>query len=232
MIFIWAPYDSKTAKALGEQLGKGGHRVKTIHENLSIGPHDLIVNWGSKSCPKGPYVLNQHVISNKFKEIKMLYVEGVPVPEISFKPREGFLGRKSDHVDGYDLLEKAKGDYYVEFVETIDEYRVHSWKGKTLLLEKREKAKADAHPWIRACEAGWNLYAETFDHGAAFLVPLRAVAHQAVKTLGYDFGAVDIARRKGGGLVVFEVNSAPGLEGYELTTYVNAINQVYKEIQV
>ena len=54
---------------------------------------------------------------------------------------------------------------------------------------------------------------------------------EAVKLLGLNFGAVDIGHRLiDNKLFVFEVNTAPGLEGTTLDKYSKAIYNYYKTI--
>jgi glutathione synthase/RimK-type ligase-like ATP-grasp enzyme len=47
---------------------------------------------------------------------------------------------------------------------------------------------------------------------------LIELARKAIETLGYDFGAVDIIRKKNK-LYILEVNSSPGLEDRKLNEY-------------
>jgi glutathione synthase/RimK-type ligase-like ATP-grasp enzyme len=47
-----------------------------------------------------------------------------------------------------------------------------------------------------------------------------------VSALGLDFGAVDVALRKDGVPVVWEVNKAPGLEGGSLKKYAEKLIQL------
>jgi glutathione synthase/RimK-type ligase-like ATP-grasp enzyme len=54
------------------------------------------------------------------------------------------------------------------------------------------------------------------------------LAQQAIDALGYDFGAVDIIRRRDK-LYVLEVNSSPGLEDRKLQLYADYFKQ--KELE-
>jgi glutathione synthase/RimK-type ligase-like ATP-grasp enzyme len=54
---------------------------------------------------------------------------------------------------------------------------------------------------------------------------------QAVKLLGLDFGAVDIGHRLiDNKFFVFEINTAPGLEGTTLDKYQKVIYNYYRSI--
>ncbi|MNV71557.1 Ribosomal protein S6--L-glutamate ligase [compost metagenome] len=57
-------------------------------------------------------------------------------------------------------------------------------------------------------------------------VIIQHAAVDACEVLGLDFGAVDVALGKDGKVYVFEVNTAPGIEGTCLEAYVNAFKEV------
>ena len=143
----------------------------------------------------------------------------------------------SDHVDGSDLKQElSQGDYYVKYVPTVAEYRVHIFKGLSILLgfkehryDKKWKEKGGTpHPLFRTYQLGWTIEYPAVSHTEKEPIPysrrlaLRKLGRQAVAALGYDFGAVDIGLTKEGKLLVFEVNAAPGLEGCEVDAYVDA----------
>jgi glutathione synthase/RimK-type ligase-like ATP-grasp enzyme len=54
---------------------------------------------------------------------------------------------------------------------------------------------------------------------------VREVAKKAVKSLGYLYGAVDLAVDGQGKVWVFEVNSAPGMDTQTMEAYVKAIKR-------
>jgi glutathione synthase/RimK-type ligase-like ATP-grasp enzyme len=60
---------------------------------------------------------------------------------------------------------------------------------------------------------------------------LLSSACKAVNLLGLDFGAVDIGHRLiDNKFFVFEVNTAPGLEGTTLDKYAKAIYNYYRSV--
>jgi glutathione synthase/RimK-type ligase-like ATP-grasp enzyme len=75
---------------------------------------------------------------------------------------------------------------------------------------------------IRSWNNGW-----VFCHENVQAPPkVCEVAIQAVESLGLDFGAVDIGfREKEGKAFVFEVNTAPGIEGTTVRHYVEAVRR-------
>jgi glutathione synthase/RimK-type ligase-like ATP-grasp enzyme len=108
------------------------------------------------------------------------------------------------------------------------EYRVHIFKDKVLDVQmKRKRNGSLGGSGIRNHSNGW-VYAR------AEIIPpeeLLSSSIDAVKLLGLDFGAVDIGHRLiDNKFFVFEVNTAPGLEGTTLDKYSKAIYNYYRTI--
>jgi hypothetical protein len=153
---------------------------------------------------------------NKFNELHKLMAAGVPVPRhnrTGAGPSEK-LARRFGHQEGNDLLRGlTRGDYYVEKLDIEREFRLHVVNGVVVRTGKK-MPHDNAHPWIRSTAAGWYL-----DYGSGWRGEMqqsyREAAKAAVKALGYDFGAVDLAvlrsAQRPRPFVVLEVNSAPGL---------------------
>ena len=234
MIVIWAPYDSATARRLSTAItAENAQCVRIKHKDSPV-PHGFIVNWGSQSCPKYANLNSKAPIGNKLKELKKLSAAGVPVPKYmtEMPGQAGWLARKLHHVNGSDLAPDASpldADFWTKIVTCPREFRVHVFNGKSILLGERAPMVAKHHPWIRTTDNGWDIVYPSMEPGKdpighSLRVTLRAVAIKAVKAVGYDFGAVDIGLQETGDLVVFEVNSAPGLDpGAELNRYRDAI---------
>ena len=116
------------------------------------------------------------------------------------------------------------GDYYVEYRETEAEFRVHIWRGLSIRFGVKIPRLPHPHPKWRSWSSGWRL-AYTLDAGGEDRAAIRKLAVRAVEALGLDFGAVDIGRDISDKLFVFEVNTAPGIEGGTLVAYANKIAQ-------
>jgi glutathione synthase/RimK-type ligase-like ATP-grasp enzyme len=106
------------------------------------------------------------------------------------------------------------------------EYRVHVFKDQVLDVQMKRKRNGSLRgSGIRNYSNGW-VYAR------AEIAPseeLLLSSIQAVKLLGLDFGAVDIGHRLiDNKFFVFEVNTAPGLEGTTLDKYQKAIYNYYR----
>jgi hypothetical protein len=147
-------------------------------------------------------------------------------------PVEEWLPRANSHAGGNDLLRAnlINPDFWVKKEDLIDEFRIHSFNGKSIRAgQKVQRANrpdgSPAHPWIRSFDAGWVLQYDGFSstEGA------RALAAKAVESLGLQFGAVDLAQRRDGTLMVLEVNRAPGVEGGTIQAYVKAIQRLLED---
>lgn len=207
-----------------------------------------IVCWGTALPPiDGLRVLNSMEIQlDKYQQwVKLSRV--VLSPRMS-KPdsyrgeryyrESGYVPRSSYHTGGLDLLGMGKtvrADYYTFKENFTNEYRIHSFNGRSIRAGQKVPregftpvSEADwkpnsnlLHPWVRSYDGGWKISYNEFSS-----TPLmREIAHKAVKTLGLTFGAVDLAQRPNGDLVVLEVNTAPGIEGNTLNVYARAVKR-------
>lgn len=132
-------------------------------------------------------------------------------------PDPSWIGRESSHVGGADLLAGRGTDYFAKKEDLVNEYRVHSFGGKSIRAGKKIHREnfPNPHPWIRSFDAGWKI---SYD-GDSIRQRHRDLAHEAVKALNLHFGAVDIGERADGSLIVLEVNRAPGIEAGTLEAY-------------
>lgn len=145
----------------------------------------------------------------------------LPVPVIP--DMSEWLGRLNNHIAGSDLLNApARPDFYVKKLNLVSEYRVHSFRGVSIRAGKKIPVEGGAtHPWVRSSLGGWKI---SYD-GHSVKQKHRDLAHEAVKALGLDFGAVDLGKTSDGDLVVLEVNRAPGLDGGTISQYVKHIKR-------
>lgn len=130
----------------------------------------------------------------------------------------------------------TRASLYTKFWKADYEIRVHVFRGRVIDLQRKRKvldaARLAGLPlddrnrayWIRSHRTGW-----IFSREVAKLSPeLEGLAISAVGCLGLSFGAVDIRVRNNRGVVV-EINSAPGLAGSTMNTYVTKISEFFKE---
>lgn len=230
MIYLLCKKSSETAVALVNEMNgiKEGIAVKVRDMNARrFNPAEarLVICWGCSGGFASTVqfkVLNNFHIHSKFNELTMLQADGVLTP--SFSRHEHWtdsLARTEHHSEAKDLLSGLKvGDFYTEFTPTDEEYRVHIIKGHSIRIGKKVPRTENYHLRFKSWHGGWRL-AYSMDWRTEELVAnLRRLAKRAVAAVGYDFGAVDIGiRHHDKEPFVFEVNSAPGLEGGTLERY-------------
>lgn len=113
---------------------------------------------------------------------------------------------------------------YTLYMPKKEEYRVHFFKGKVIFVQRKAMVKDFQNPnfQIRNLKNGF-IYANQniqLPDNVSEVVKSFLEEHNA---LGLDFGAIDIIyNQKADKALILEVNSAPGLQGSTLNTYVEA----------
>lgn len=202
-MIVWTRRRSLGARDLVNEIKQmGGHASHVVARNCPPGA----VPWGRGG-------------GNKFMELTRLAAAKVPVPGHSLSKQPGWLARRFKHHEANDLLKGlTAGDYYVEYVPTVREFRVHIFDGRSVRVGMKQPRIPNPHPKFRSWRSGWHILYDS-ECQKYITKEVRSVAKQAVEALKYDFGAVDIGLRENGKAVVWEVNSAPGLEGNTIKTY-------------
>ena len=238
---------SVSAKRLARTLG-----TLRVSPSYNARRKDIIVNWGNSAPPHFRWMeqdLNKpHAIalaSNKLETFREFRSNSfTDVPQWTTNPEEAQhwldLGLKtycrrllSSH-SGNGIIICNDGDtlvsapLYTLHTKHKYEYRVHVFRGKVIDVQmKRKRNGAREGTGIRNHANGW-VYAR------AEIAPpeeLLLSSINAVKLLGLDFGAVDIGHRIiDNKFFVFEVNTAPGLEGTTLDKYSKAIYNYYRSL--
>lgn len=123
--------------------------------------------------------------------------------------------------------ELVSAPLYTAGVDVAREVRVHVFKGTVIDFAQKKRMSSErlrdeeieeADDNIRSHGRGW-VFARS---GVEVSDAVKDVAIRAVSALGLDFGAVDIAITPQGVAKIYEVNSAPGLEGTTLESYSRA----------
>ncbi len=238
---------SKSAKQLAESLG-----VLRVRPTYNAKRKDLIVNWGNSTPPHFRWMeqdLNKpHAIalaSNKLNTFLEYRSQSFThVPDWTTNPSEAqhwvdlgykvYCRTKLTGHSGNGIVICNDGDrivpapLYTLHTKHKHEYRVHVFKDQVIDVQMKRKRNGSLEgSGIRNHSNGW-VYAR------ADVLPseeLLLSSIQAVKLLGLDFGAVDIGHRLiDNKFFVFEVNTAPGLEGTTLDKYQKAIYNYYRSI--
>ena len=121
--------------------------------------------------------------------------------------------------------EVVNAPLYVGYIKKKKEFRVHVVFGQVAdVQEKRRRRDYEDAPnfAVRNYHTGWVYCREDIVEPDN----LRGIAVRAVEALGLDFGAVDIIwNEHRNQCYVLEVNTAPGLEGTTVDSYVSALTQ-------
>jgi len=236
---------SKSAKALAEGLG-----IKVLfREGKRVKGH-TIINWGCSNIERdiGDDVLNEPgcVIraSNKLNTFKAFSEDGVPTVEWTTDQEiaNGWLRDGSNVVarkkltghsgEGIVIFEAEKyneerlieAPLYTKYTKKKDEYRIHVFQGEILFQQRKARKKEvpdEEVNWQVRNLAGGFIFA---NDGVDAPEECKHAAIAAVQALRLDFGAADIGF-KDGAAVVYEVNTACGLQGKNLEAYVNKFRE-------
>ena len=213
------------ARALGLNLDSRGRRVPS-HA-------DTVIRWGSLAALPAPPIIEVNEASavrratDKLNSLMLMSEAGVPVPAFT-TDAEGVewpcLARRRHHTRGNDVIAISSAadarivvgaDYFIQQIDKVREFRIHVMCGEPFLCQRKVGGDESSVVWNHT-------------HGFRY-VNMRSTrpdtsrleaAVMAVRTLGLDFGAVDIIIDRAGNCYVLEVNTAPGLAVVSATEYV------------
>ena len=248
MKFKVYPYKkaSKSARDLSRSLG-----CKRILTNVYQPRRtDILINWGSTTMPhlSANHDLNKvkavRRAANKLDTFEHIFSENPDIiPEWTTDIAQARAWLESENCKVYCRLSltahSGRGIVVAETLEDLVdaqlytkgaknkyEFRVHVFKNKIIdIQQKKRRRGTNPSNLIRNHVSGWVFCREDID------IPydLTESAIKGVDSLGLDFGAVDIGYRvRDNKSFIFEINTAPGLEGTTLTKYTQAFEN-YKE---
>lgn len=240
---------SHSARDLARALGtiqvreNGRYRQRINHK---------IINWGNPRMPKWYNIklakgfwLNHYVehAQNKLTTFKIFKEKGIQTPEWTTDRKEAEKWLQNEYLvfcrkflrshSGNGITAVHQGQklvdapLYVQYKRKKKEFRVHVFNKEIIDVQQKRKASGAED------EEGYNAYIRSHDNGWIFArenivepKELRSIALAAISALGLDFGAVDIIwNEKENKCYCLEVNTAPGLEGQTLVSYVKAIQK-------
>jgi|TARA_R100000781_G_scaffold111714_1_gene78382 glutathione synthase/RimK-type ligase-like ATP-grasp enzyme len=244
------PYklQSESAKALSKSLSD--LRCKRVRENgnYSYYNNHIIINWGN---PRLPNWINDDVVilnnpsvvqttQNKHSALEVMLGK-VRIPKFTTLMESAKRWIKEDRVAvartllrgcggrGINLVNDADDlpdcALYTRYVKKSDEYRVHIFMGTIIFLQKKmlRKGSEGNNFQIRNHANGWIFGSK----GIAVPQDVVEQALLAVKALKLDFGAVDVGWQESSQKAfVYEVNTAPALEGTTLNLYSQHIRRL------
>jgi len=212
----------------------------------------IVLNLGNARPPEFFHtrMINQpaavNVAGNKLLSFQALRDANIPIPEfttdiaqasnwlqegISVLSREALRGHSGEGIvinNPNPTNAVALAPLYVKYKKKKHEFRVHVFNGQVIDLQQKKKIRdfehTDEQKKVRSHHNGWVFCREDLNLNEENLVRIKAIAVSAVNVLGLDFGAVDIIfNERENAFYVLEVNTAPGLEGQTLESYVEAI---------
>ena len=231
------------ARALGKRCGILRATPKQVQKH---GDFDYIINWGSNERKfNGTYVNNPEAVrtaTSKLETAQCLGNHGVPQPEYTTDSAvadtwihdgetvvcrtllraQGGRGIVLASTDSGNNL--ANAPLYTKYFKKAEEYRVHVVGGKVIDVQMKKKRQEvpneQVNYQIRNSDNGW-VYCRG---GVNAPTCVTDAAVRAVSALGLDFGAADIGYNVHGKVcAVFEVNTAPGIEGTTCDKYFEAL---------
>lgn len=245
---VFYPYKlgSESAKILSAAFNSERVRPNGEFRNNFKRP---VINWGNSERPawmnRWPtqIILNKpeavKKASNKLVTFQVFKEMDVPHPEwttnkedaamwtsppVARKTLTGKGGEGIIIVKDGELIPDAP--LYTKYFKKKFEYRVHVFDGKVIdYVVKKKREGVEVNYQVRNHEGGWVFCRE----GVVLPQCVADAAIKAVAALGLSFGAVDVGYNETKGLPsVFEVNTAPGLEGTTVVKYAEAIKEILK----
>lgn len=248
-----SPYKltSSSGKALSKHLGvlRITPRQERRYDNFG-----MIINWGSSEEKyNGEYFNSPHAVAvacNKLEAAERFREAGVPQPDyttdrgvaeewltdghtvVERHLLRGNSGRGIVLVtpDGAGVLSDAP--LYTKYIRKSTEFRVHVFGGQVIDYQEKKRRHDVADG-----DVNWQVR----NHGNGFCyarsdVDLPSVVQDssllAVDCLGLDFGAVDVGyNSRRDRCRVYEVNTAPGLEGSTLDAYRDALMNKFPQLR-
>lgn len=242
--FWFYPYSkaSKSVWALVDVM-PNSRIIKRQGSTYAYKRGDIIVNWGNYGLPAfGGPVLNSsaavEIATSKMRTFDVLQAANVHIPEYTrdrataqaWCRRHRVLGRDADRgsegagITVYEAgSEVGQHRFYVKYIPKAREFRVHVFGGQVIDVQEKLKKSGGKLAYVRNTANGY-----VFTRGGLTDNPpppgVRELAISAVTALGLHFGGVDVGSHATLGAYVYEVNTAPGIEGTTVLKYKEALN--------
>ena len=226
---------SNGAKTLSDLKG-----FKRCLQGKGLKRADILINWGNSKAFDIPVpcdiVLNRpQFVCRATNKLEAFAVMAGQVPTVDFAIERDKAQEWADNGGtvvvrkilnghsgaGIEIVEPG-GDVpdaplYTKYIFKVREYRVHVCKGVVIDVQQkiRDPAREPDNWKVRSHHNGFIFARNNVGDNDR----RDEAAIGAIKTLGLDFGAVDIVEDKLGRSYVLEVNTAPGLEGKTIQSY-------------
>lgn len=257
-VFIY-PYNMESASVKALKAALGAKTIRTEGSKFKGNEDKLVINWGNsmeKEELNNCVVINKpdavKLATNKRTFFETVQGQ-VQIPEFTTSKeqaeawllkgktvvvREKLTGHSGEgivlisNIQDWMNYDHSKAKLYVLYIPKNHEYRVHVMGGEVIDLQRKAIAPGVHRDHV-------NFQIRNHDNGFIFVrtetnercpPQVREQAIEAVRLTGLDFGAVDVIwndHRKTA--YVLEINTAPGLEGQTVSTYIEALNKMYVE---
>jgi len=213
-------------------------------------PNHIIINWGNGVFPRWWNAAHERNVfnspsrvgtaTNKLRTLETLQAAGVRVPQFTRTRAEALDWQGAGNIvvcrttltgqEGRGIVLSREGEQvpeaplYTKHIRHKQEYRIHVLQNTVIdtaqKMKKKDFPDEKRNSLLRNYRFGW-----VFAHNG--VNPPEDVLTQsklAVQALGLNFGAVDVGfREKENQAYVFEINTAPGIEGQTIQHYATAI---------
>lgn len=234
MVLRYGP--SQSGRAIARNLN--ARLIKLEGSRYRPREGDVVVNWGSSANVNlsPAFVVNPpgavRQASNKLTALVKMYEAGVRtvpftcrIAEAQEWIRDGNKVVARTQLRGHSgsgivMVGRGTGNVmpeaplYTKYVKKTKEYRIHvNQRGSYFIQQKRRRRDTPDS------QVNWQV--RNWDNGFVYAVHnvewpgdmAVSMAVTAIRSLGLDYGAVDMGWHNDTGLSVYEVNTAPGLTG-------------------
>lgn len=249
MKIVMLPYQrySEGARSIAQALQV---RRYSGEERPQLREEPLVLNWGKGSYPPG-FVgfrnwINEpnsvHAAINKLSAFRAMADAGVPCVDFTTErvTAEGWLARgetiavvcrtkvASSEGNGIVIAREVgqivDAPLYTKYARKVHEYRIHVMNGEVFYATKKAFRNNAEHGLVRS---GDDVYFKHLEPGNYPSQVALDAAVGAVRSLGLNFGGVDVGVAKDGSVKVYEVNTAPGVGPRTTEAYKAAFKKHY-----
>jgi len=238
-------YEEPTGKRLAELGGFSFRRSLSRRREKYNSYEDVLIRYGvitySAYDKRFLRVFNRAIsIANNINKLKSLFIlrrNGIrTVPfwtRFEDIPNNVFpiLGRRISHSRGTDIRVIKRREYnphkdfYTQLIDNWREYRCHIMFNNCVRLSMKSKKSNSEysegekfHPTIRSFHRGWKVN-DHFEHNIDVENEVIKLCKKALKSMGLDFGAVDIIVSTDYTPYILEVNTSPHLNKFGRQIY-------------
>jgi hypothetical protein len=226
-------YSKPTGRKLAEYSG-----FTPINTLSGIENGDCLIRYGVSSSPRREWrfkiVLNNskvvNLVKDKLRCSRFLLENGIRTPIVYTRketiPSHKFpvLSRLRFHSRGRDIirvddrlqLNGVDGDYFVEYIYSTREYRVHLFNNEVIRIQKKVPTRGEY--WIRNVDHGYIL-SDIYEHDYPLEEKIIEECIKASKVLGINFGGIDVIVSEEGVPYILEANSAVRLNKFGRQLY-------------